>query len=89
LLRSGATPLTRVDDVLESFGIARPAPPAPTVAGAAAEVLAAVYDAPAGIDELTRRLGVTPAAVAAALTELELGGLVVEAEGVFRRQTPA
>ena len=80
LLRLGATPATRVEDVLEAIGI-DPAPPepAPPTSETGAAVLAVIADGPAAIDEIVRRAGLSAAAVAAALAELELSGLVTEA----------
>jgi len=40
---------------------------------------------PASVDELVRASGLAANEVAAALTELEVAGLVAEGEGVFRR----
>jgi DNA processing protein len=84
LLRLGATPLTSAADVLESFGLAAPAPVEPVVSAGAAEVLARLRDAAAGADELARATGLDAGAVSVALTELELAGLVAGAEGTFR-----
>jgi DNA processing protein len=89
LLRLGATPLTTPADVLESFGLSAAVPePAVEVDGDTAAVLARLRDGPASADELTRALGVGAGAVAAALTELELAGRVVEAEGRYRCVSP-
>jgi DNA processing protein len=81
LLRLGATPVTSAQDVLEVFGLETPKPPPPTVEGAGAGVLAAL---PATADELVRTTSLDAAAIAGALTELELAGLVREGEGVYR-----
>ena len=84
LLRLGATPLTRTEDVLESFGIV-PAEPAIAQLGAAASaVLEHVRDRAAGADELARATGLAAGELAAVLTELELAGAVTEEEGVYR-----
>jgi DNA processing protein len=86
LLRIGATLVTRGADVLEAIGIAPPAPDhAPPLGATAAAVLAALEAGAAGVDELARRRGLDPASVAAALTELELSGLVSASAGMFRR----
>jgi len=79
LLRLGATPLTSPDDVLESFGIEPPA--REQVSHPLLDLL------PATADELVRATGLLPADVAAALTELELNGLVAEGEGTYRALT--
>jgi DNA processing protein len=81
LLRLGATPVTSAQDVLEAFGLTQAARKTPAVDGAAASVLAAL---PATADELVRTTSLDAAAIAGALTELELAGLAHEAEGVYR-----
>ena len=80
LLRVGATALTSAADVLESFGLGAPEPrePPPGAAGVL-ELL------PATADELARGLSLDAGALTVLLTELELGGHVAEAEGVYRR----
>jgi DNA processing protein len=89
LLRLGATPLTRVEDVLEAFGL-EPAVSTPPEVGATARlVLDRLTDAPAGIDELVRSTGLPAAELAGALTELELAGLAAGSDGIYRaRPTP-
>jgi len=86
LLRLGAVPATCVEDVLAVIGLeARPAAREPPPLGEpSAAVHALVADAPAGADELARRTGLSAGAVAAALAELELLGLVAEADGLYR-----
>jgi DNA processing protein len=76
LLRLGATPLTSADDVLEALGIEPPPRTAPS--HPLLELL------PATADELVRTTGLSPGDVAAALTELEVAGLIAEGEGIFR-----
>ncbi|MEX0673220.1 MAG: DNA-processing protein DprA [Gaiellaceae bacterium] len=79
LLRTGATPLTSADDVLEVFGLdpaARGRPPA--------EVEPILEHLPATADELARMTGLDAGALAAQLAELELAGSVVEGEGTYR-----
>lgn len=84
LLRLGATPVTCVADVLAAIGV-EPAPAHDVVLDERlAEVRAAVADGPAAADEVAERTGLPPAAVAAALVELELLGLVGEADGLYR-----
>jgi DNA processing protein len=78
LLRLGATPLTCTADVLEALGI-EPAPPPESVGHPLLEHL------PAGVDELARTTRLDAAELAVALAGLELEGLVVEGEGIFRR----
>jgi DNA processing protein len=85
LLRLGAVPVTCADDVLDALGVERveqtgrdPPPGAPAV------VLAAIDDGARTADELVRATGIGSAEVAAALTELELAGLVTAAAGVYR-----
>ena len=84
LLRLGATPLTRADDVLESFGITAAPAVEPVLGGTAAAVLQQVREAATGADELARATGLSAGELAVALTELELAGAVTEAEGVYR-----
>jgi DNA processing protein len=85
LLRQGAAPLLGVADVLEALGIERAPPPPPTPVSPAAEaVLRVLADEPSGADEVARASGRASAEVAAVLVELELAGLVSEADGVYR-----
>jgi len=85
LLRQGATPLTSADDVLDVLGLAAsPLPQATAISPRAAAVLARLADGVAGADELARATGLEPGPLAAALAELELAGLVAEAEGRYR-----
>jgi DNA processing protein len=85
LLRLGATPVTCTADVLKTIGIEpRPAPAPPSPAGPAARVRAVVADAPVAADQLIRRTGLAPGELAAALAELELLGLVTQADGLYR-----
>ena len=85
LLRLGATPVTGAADVLDALGI-EPAPPPepPPLAGAAGRVRTVIADAPVPADELIRRTGLPPGELAAALAELELLGLVIQADGLYR-----
>jgi len=76
-------------DVLELYGLEAEVAVAPLVGAAAATVLACLADGPAGADELTRSTGLDPAELAAALTELELGALVGQADGLYRGVGPA
>jgi DNA processing protein len=84
LLRLGATPLTRAEDVLESFGLSAPTPTAPELGPTAAAVLERVREGAAGADELARATGLRAGELAAALTELELIGAVNQEEGLYR-----
>jgi DNA processing protein len=87
LLRIGATPLTRADDVLEALGVAVPAPGAPAapdLSEPAAAVLERLRETPAAVDDLVRTTALDAGAIAVALSELELAGLVREGEGVYR-----
>jgi DNA processing protein len=84
LLRLGATPLTRVEDALEAFGLERTEVSPPEVGPTARRVLECVADASAGIDELIGATGLGAAELAGALTELELAGLVVGSDGIYR-----
>jgi DNA processing protein len=85
LLKLGAAPCTSADDVLELFGLAGEARPAPSVDGPAVEVLAAL---PGAADDVARTTGLDARVVAVALAELELEGLASEGDGIFRAATP-
>jgi DNA processing protein len=85
LLKLGAAPCTSADDVLELLGLASEARPAPSVAGPAKEVLAAL---PGAADDVARTTGLDARVVAVALAELELAGLASEGDGIFRAATP-
>ena len=85
LLRLGATPLTCPADVLDSLGIAPPAPERPPIGKVAASLLERL---PASLDELVRAAGLGVGEVAAALAELELADLAAEGDGIFRALTP-
>jgi len=85
LLRLGATPVTCAADVLRAVGVSpAPARDSERLDERLEQVRAAVADAPVAVDELVRRTGLDPGPVAAALAELELLGLVVQAEGLYR-----
>ncbi|HZE28985.1 MAG TPA: DNA-processing protein DprA [Gaiellaceae bacterium] len=88
LLRLGATPLTSVDDVLESLGVEAAAPPSAELGETPLRVLEALGREPGGVDALVRETGLDAAAVATALAELELAGAVAEAEGLYRGVRP-
>jgi DNA processing protein len=89
LLRQGATPLTSAADVLEVFGLGVvPAAQPPTLGEAATSVLDRLADSSATADELARATGFDAGPLAAALTELELAGLVGEADGRYRGVRP-
>jgi DNA processing protein len=85
LLKLGAAPCTSADDVLDLFGLASEARPAPSVEGPAGEVLAAL---PGAADDVARTTGLDARVVAVALAELELAGLASEGDGTFRAATP-
>lgn len=88
LLRLGATPLTRSADVLEPLGLEPSSTQAPELGEHAAAVLAALSEQPATADQLGRVTGLDSAALATALTELELVGAAKEAEGLWRGGRP-
>jgi DNA processing protein len=77
LLKLGAAPLTRADDVLSCFGIE----PEPKLHAAASPLLEHL---PATADELVRLMGTPAPEIARALVELELAGRVSAADGVYR-----
>jgi DNA processing protein len=84
LLRLGATIVTSAADVLEAFGLASPEPAGPALSVVSAAALARIRDGPVSADELVRALGIDAGALAAALTELELNGLLTETSGIYR-----
>jgi DNA processing protein len=84
LLKLGASPLTAAEDVLELFGLAAPEE-AEVDLTKPAQVVLAELDSPSTLDELVRTSGVGAGEAAAALTELELAGLVAESAGIYRR----
>ena len=89
LLRQGATPLTSTEDVLELFGLSpAQSPQAPTLSVSAAKVLERLAEGAVSADELARATELEPGRLAAGLAELELAGLVAEAEGRYRVVMP-
>jgi DNA processing protein len=76
LLKLGAAPLTAAADVLASFGL--------EAAGETRERSPLLELLPATADELVRCTGLDAAEVARVLVELELAGLVVVADGLYR-----
>jgi DNA processing protein len=89
LLRLGATPVTRVGDVLSVLGIAERVTEArPSLDGRLARIQAVVADAASSIDEIVRRTQLEASQVAAAMAELELLGVVIQADGRYREVAP-
>lgn len=84
LLRLGATPVTRAEDVLELYGLEARSQASATLGAEAAALLAQLDHGALGADELFRAAGVEPAAGAGALLELELAGRVSHEDGVYR-----
>jgi DNA processing protein len=85
LLRLGATPVTRSDDVLESLGVVPVSRGAAAPLGTAASALLdRLRDGARTADELVRLTDVDPAQGSAALIELELAGKVALEDGVYR-----
>jgi DNA processing protein len=84
LLKLGATPLTAPGDVLELFGLTA-AEDAAVDLDPTARALLDRLDAPLTGDELVRVSGLGAAEAMAALSELELAGLVSSSDGIFRR----
>jgi DNA processing protein len=82
LLHEGAQVCLGVEDVLAAIGMPEPAPrpdPAPVrEAVPASPLLEALADAALTRDELARRLGLSAAALSAALVPLEIEGRIVE-----------
>jgi DNA processing protein len=88
LIRQGAIPLLAAADVFEAMGI-EPEPPGPpaSLSPEADAVWGVLQDGVLTLDEISRTTGVGAAEVAVALTELELAGLVAQADGRYRRTT--
>ena len=84
LIRLGATPVTCAEDVLEVFGLERPARKEVVVGPAAKALLEALRDGSLTVDELVRASRIDPADASAALIELELARLVTQEDGVYR-----
>jgi DNA processing protein len=86
LLRLGATPATSAADILEAIGIEPPdaSPDGPAPGTDAAAALTALEQGAATADQVVHATGLDPAAVAAALVELELAGLVEGRAGIYR-----
>jgi DNA processing protein len=81
LLKLGAGVCTAAEDVLALFGLKREERPAPKLGADAGAILAVL---PGGADEVVQATGLDAQAVAVALAELELTGLVQEGEGIYR-----
>jgi DNA processing protein len=88
LLRLGATAATSAVDVLEAFGLTPPEPAPPSLSAAADAVLAQLREGSTSADLLVRATGLGAGAVAAALAELELHGLLTESSGIYRGRLP-
>jgi len=89
LLRQGAAPLTSPTDVLDVFGLGvGPAAQPPALGATATSVLDRLAESSATADELARATGLDAGPLAAALAELELAGLVGEADGRYRGVRP-
>jgi len=84
LLKLGAAPVTRAQDVLELYGLDLSAETPPSLGSEAETVLARLRDASLTADELVRAGGLDPALVGGTLIELELAGRVVLEDGVYR-----
>jgi DNA processing protein len=84
LLKLGASPLTCAADVLSCFGLEPVETAAIALSGESGQVLALLRESASGADELARATGLPASAVARALVELELGGRVIAADGLYR-----
>jgi DNA processing protein len=84
LLRIGAIPLTGPGDVLEHLGLDAASRPPEALGRAALSVAETLRAGCTSVDEVAARSGLDAGAVAAALAELELAGLVEEHEGEYR-----
>ncbi len=89
LLKLGAAPLTDSSDLFEALGLEPPGPASPPELGeTAGAVLVRLRDGAVSADELARTIPLEPGPLAAALAELELAGVVAEAEGLYREVRP-
>ncbi|MFN8222310.1 MAG: DNA-processing protein DprA [Gaiellales bacterium] len=90
LLRQGAAPVTRIDDVLVELGLERrqATKAAPELSGDedAAKVLTALAEGELTADELGRATGQGPGTLGGVLSRLELAGAILAFEGRYRRQ---
>ena len=85
LIRQGATPLLAASDLHDVLGLDLAAPLAgPAVSAAARDILGLLASGLHGVDELVARSTLAAADVAAAIVELELAGLVAQADGAYR-----
>jgi DNA processing protein len=85
LLRLGAVPVTCLGDALAVLGLTAAPPPAPApLDPRLVPIREVVADAPVSADEVVRRTGLEAGAVAAALAELELAGVIVQCDGLYR-----
>ena len=90
LIRQGAIPLLAAGDVFEILGIEPSSPREPASSSPeAGAVLGFLADGAATLDEISRATGLGSPEVAVALTELELAGLVLGGDGVYRVKIPA
>ncbi|HEY2778229.1 MAG TPA: DNA-processing protein DprA [Gaiellaceae bacterium] len=88
LLRLGAIPVTCLGDVLAAIGVDLVAAPPAAVEPRLEAVRAAVADSPAAADELVRKTSLPASVIAAALAELEIAGVVMQADGLYRVVMP-
>jgi DNA processing protein len=84
LLRLGAAPVTRVEDVLELFDLSVQRADPARVGAVAEALLERLRDGALTADELVRSSGVEAGQAAAALVELELARRVELDDGVYR-----
>jgi DNA processing protein len=84
LVRNGAPPLLDPADVLDVLQVPRQARPGGEVPPRLAGVMEAVRGGAASVDEIVTATGVPAAAVAAAVAELEVLGLLAGGDGRFR-----
>jgi DNA processing protein len=84
LIRIGAMPLTSVTEAIELLGFEPASSQGEALPEPARELLEQVREAPGDVDRLARALRRSAADVATGLVELELAGLVINVEGVYR-----
>ncbi|MFH1430487.1 MAG: DNA-processing protein DprA [Candidatus Uhrbacteria bacterium] len=85
MLKSGATPVTRAEDIIEALNLdalfSMSTPQSKTYDGLAGRILESIAATPIHIDELQNTVDAAPQDLASALTTLELDGVVRDVGG--------
>ena len=89
LLRQGAAPVTRIEDVLVELGLeAMRAPTTQPLSEIEEKIMAIVAEQETTADEIARATGLEVGLTAATLVSLELAGRVSASEGAYRSTIP-